>query len=99
MLEKKFTPKRTVCKVTFKIPGEWAQNSVHLVGDFNDWDEKANMLKKKKDHWETTLRLKPKSEYHFRYLLDGEKWENDDAADRYIVNEFGTDNSVLITGK
>ena len=99
MLEKKFTPKRTVCKVTFKIPDEWAQNSVQLVGDFNDWNEKADSLKKKNNHWETTLRLKPESEYHFKYLLDGEKWENDDAADRYIANEFGTDNSVLITGK
>lgn len=99
MLQKEFTPKRTVCKVTFAIPAEWAEKNVKLVGDFNDWDQSADALKKKKDKWETTLRLKPESEYRFKYVLDGERWENDDAADSYIPNEFGTEDSLLVTGK
>lgn len=100
MLQKNYTPKRTICKVTFAIPEEWANKEVKLVGDFNNWDVKsADKLEKKKDKWEITKRLKPESKYRFRYLIDGEVWENDDAADEYLPNEFGTEDSVVETGK
>jgi 1,4-alpha-glucan branching enzyme len=99
MLQKTFTPKRTVCKVTFSIPEEWADEKVQLVGDFNEWDQTANSLEKNKDKWEVTMRLKPENKYRFRYLLDGVRWENDDAADDYIPNEFGTEDSVVEVGK
>jgi 1,4-alpha-glucan branching enzyme len=99
MLQKKFTPKRTICKVTFSIPEQWAEKDVKLVGDFNDWDKDSDSLEKKDDKWEVTMRLKPENRYRFRYLLDGEVWENDDAADEYIPNEFGTEDSVVEVGK
>lgn len=99
MLSKNYTPKRTVCKVTFTLPEEWASSEVKLVGDFNDWDMKADKLEKKKGKWEITKRLKPENEYRFKYLIDGEVWENDDAADTYIPNEFGTEDSVVEVGK
>lgn len=98
MIEKKFTPKRTICKVTFRLPEEWAKNTVHVVGDFNEWDTDANPLEAKNGAWEATLRLEPNSEYRFRYLLDGENWANDDAADAYVENPYGSQDSVLITG-
>jgi hypothetical protein len=31
----------------------------------------------------------------FRYLLDGERWENDWTADAYVPNSFGSDDSVV----
>ncbi len=31
----------------------------------------------------------------FRYLLDGERWENDWAADGYVPNPFGSEDSLL----
>lgn len=99
MLTKVFTPKRTICKVTFSIPGEWAEKDVQLVGDFNDWDEDANSLELKGGRWETTLRLKPETTYRFKYLIDQERWENDDEADSYVDNIFGTEDSVLEIGK
>jgi 1,4-alpha-glucan branching enzyme len=99
MLQKKFTPKRTICKVTFSIPEQWAEKDVKLVGDFNEWDKSSDSLEKKNDKWEVTMRLKPENNYRFRYLLDGEVWENDDAADEYIPNEFGTEDSVVEVGK
>lgn len=99
MLQKKFTPKRTICKVTFSIPEEWAEKDVKLVGDFNEWDKKADSLEKKNDKWEITMRLKPENKYRFKYLLDGEVWENDDAADEYVPNDFGTQDSVVEVGK
>lgn len=99
MLQKKFTPKRTICKVTFSIPAQWADKDVKLVGDFNDWDKNSDSLEKKEDKWEVTMRLKPENQYRFKYLLDGEVWENDDAADDYIPNEYGTEDSVVEVGK
>jgi len=42
-----------------------------------------------------TISLKPGRRYRFRYLLDGERWENDWAADAYVSNPFGSDDSVV----
>jgi hypothetical protein len=33
--------------------------------------------------------------YRFRYLLDGQRWDNDWAADAYVRNDFGGDDSVV----
>jgi hypothetical protein len=42
-----------------------------------------------------TISLKPGSSYRFRYLLDGERWENDWAADSYIPNDYGGEDSLV----
>ncbi|SMO72406.1 isoamylase early set domain-containing protein [Gracilimonas mengyeensis] len=99
MISKNYTPKRTVCKVTFSLPEEWANEKVAIAGDFNDWDTSADELEKKDGSWETTLRLKPENTYRFKYFVDGERWENDDDADEYEANEFGTEDSVLVIGE
>jgi len=99
MISKEFTPKRTVCKVTLTLPEEWANKEVVVAGSFNDWDTSSDKLEKKNGKWTTTLRLKPENEYHFKYLIDGEKWENDDAADQYVPNEFGSEDSVIKIGE
>ncbi|MFV1883425.1 MAG: isoamylase early set domain-containing protein [Balneola sp.] len=99
MLEKKFTPKRTVCKVTFSVPSEIVSKKVTLAGDFNDWDPTSLELEKKNGVYETEVRLKPEAEYKFKYLIDGEVWENDYEADAYVPNEFGTEDSLVTIGK
>lgn len=99
MISKEFTPKKTICKVTLQIPAEWAEKEASVVGDFNEWDPQANKLEKKNGGWETVLRLKPETEYKFRYFLDGDRWENDDQADDYVANEYGTKDSVVVIGK
>ena len=99
MISKKFTPKRTICKVTLTLPKSWAKKEVAVAGTFNDWDTSEEKLEKKKGEWTTTLRLKPENEYKFKYFIDGERWENDDSADSYVSNEFGTEDSVITIGK
>lgn len=99
MIQKEYTPKRTVCKVKFSIPGEWADKEVAVAGDFNDWDTRSDKLEKNNNKWETILRVKPNQTYRFKYLIDGEHWENDDSADAYEPNEFGTEDSLLEVGK
>jgi hypothetical protein len=55
------------------------------------------MKKFKTGEFKTSLSLKTGQEYHFRYLIDGEKYENDWAADKYVPNpESGEDNSVIV---
>jgi 1,4-alpha-glucan branching enzyme len=70
---------------------------VHLVGDFNGWDKAANPMKRQKNGtFAASLSLECGREYQFRYLLDGDRWENDWQADKYLRNEFGGENSVVI---
>lgn len=99
MLLKKFTPKRTICKVTFTMPAEVAEKEVALAGEFNDWDATPLKLDPKKSEWTTEVKLKPENEYKFKYLIDGKVWENDFKADAYIPNEFGTEDSLVSIGK
>jgi 1,4-alpha-glucan branching enzyme len=95
MITKEYTPKRTVCKVTFALPADKAASSVSLVGDFNDWDTNANKLELKNDQWATTVRMAAGTETKFRYFVDGNSWENDDQADAFVANDFGTEDSVV----
>lgn len=85
-------------KVTFELPANGAE-SISVVGDFNGWDKDALLLKKRKKDgvWTASINLPVSQSYQFRYWLDGKKWENDWAADDYVPNGFGTDNSVLNT--
>lgn len=99
MLEKKFTPKRTICKVTFTVPSEIVEKEVAVAGDFNEWETTPLSLDEKEGVFKTEIKLKPESEYKFKYLIDGENWENDHAADAYVMNEFGTEDSLVIIGK
>ena len=42
-----------------------------------------------------TIELDAGRVYRFRYLLDGQRWDNDWAADAYVRNDFGGDDSVV----
>ena len=53
-------------------------------------------MKRRKDgSFSQTISLKPGQQYRFRYVLDGKRWENDWAADAYLPNPFGTEDSVV----
>jgi 1,4-alpha-glucan branching enzyme len=97
MLKKVYKETKTgpVCQVTFKLPNQVKASTAHLLGEFNDWDPTINPMKRlKSGGFSVTVRLTP-GIYRFRYLLDGEKWENDWAADSYMPNEYGSDDSVV----
>lgn len=87
------------CKVTFRLPqaaAMGAQNVV-LAGDFNNWDTTAApMTRLKNGDFKITLTLDAGREFRFRYLVDGSRWENDWSADRYMRNDYGADDSVVI---
>ena len=83
--------------VTFTLPSEVGAGDVLLCGDFNGWTAGGTPLRRGSDGaWQVTVPLEPGNSYHFRYLLDGQRWENAWQADRYEPNPFGSDNSVVI---
>jgi hypothetical protein len=56
-------------------------------------------MKRLKDgSFTVTLNLETGKSFQYRYLLDKEMWENDDAADTYVRSNFGDcENSVVTT--
>ena len=70
MLKKQPLKSKPVCKVTFTLPESVKAESAYLVGDFNNWDEKATEMKKlkKNGQFTITLELDKEKEYQFRYL-------------------------------
>lgn len=71
--------------------------TVILVGEFNNWDEESTPMQRQKNgDFMTVLELETGREYHFRYCLDGTKWENDWYADKYEPNPFGGYDSVVV---
>lgn len=96
MLKKNYTKTGRYCRVTFKLPAEVEAESVALCGDFNDWSREANPMKRLKDgSYSVTVSLPADESYRFRYLLDGERWENDWDADEYVPNSYGSEDSVV----
>lgn len=97
MVKKRFFKTKDTCEITFEYNGEHA-NEAALVADFNDW-KPLPMKKAKKagSPFRVMVRLPKESEYQFRYFVDQQTWQNDEAADAYWANEFGESNSVINT--
>ncbi|WP_191013359.1 isoamylase early set domain-containing protein [Treponema zioleckii] len=99
-VKKSFSKDKKTCNVTFTVSPEAAQGAkkITIAGDWNSWSSTEQALKKGKDgSFSIKIALEAGKEYQFRYLLDGTRWENDWAADKYIPAPFSqTDNSVVI---
>ncbi len=96
---KKYLKTKPVCNVTFSISAKDGKGfkTVSVVGDFNDWNPKTNMMKKlKSGEFKSIIKLACDNEYQFRYFLDGETWKNENESDRFVVTSFGdSENSVI----
>ena len=101
MIKKQYIKSRDVYKVTFRLareeqPEDYRIESVHLVGDFNDWDRTSlPMQALKSGDFKVNVDLEPGSKYEFRYLLNNKRWYNDWEADEYVLGDFGKDNCVV----
>ncbi len=96
MLKKTVAKNGETARVTFSVPPEVEAQEVWVCGEFNDWSETSHPLTQRKDgRFSTTLTLDTGRDYRFRYLLDGERWENDWEADGYLPNEYGSEDSVV----
>src|SRR5664280_1513882 len=82
--------------VTFELTAAAAAAAVSVCGDFNDWSPTSHQLTRTDNgSFQATLELPAGRRWRFRYLLDGQRWENDWAADDYLPNGHGGDDSVV----
>lgn len=99
MIKKQFLKSKPVCKATFTLPIEAANDaeSVVIVGEFNDWkvEEGVQMKKQKNGIFKAVVELESGKEYQFRYLADGSNWINDAEADHYVASPYGVENCVV----
>lgn len=98
-ITKKYLQTKPICKVKFRVTKAMGKNSrtIHLVGDFNNWDKLANPMKKLKNNtYVIEIALNAGKEHQFKYLIDGESWANDPESDKYIANGFQGENSVIV---
>jgi hypothetical protein len=95
-MKKTYVKNGRTCRVTFEVQPEGNVQTASVCGEFNAWDTTEHSMKRRKDGcFAVTLSLVTGQQYRFRYLLDGERWENDGAADAYLPNPFGSEDSVI----
>ncbi len=83
--------------VIFTLSAAVQAESVALCGDFNDWSADATPLELGSDgYWRVAVALQPGRSYRYRYLINGERWENARDADAYVPNPYGGTDSVVV---
>ncbi|MDD5091123.1 MAG: hypothetical protein PHQ23_09420, partial [Candidatus Wallbacteria bacterium] len=83
--------------VTFALyaPGK---TSVHVTGDFNNWDKTANPMDSDSDGiWTTSVKLNS-GEYRYKFILNGTAFIGDPYATDVDWQSFGP-NGVVTVGK
>lgn len=87
--ETKATKRRAAFELNAPEAGE-----VFLAGSFNEWNPSNRPLKRdKKGVWATIMLLTPGA-YEYRFVVDGEWWDDPKATERR-ANEHGTQNCVI----
>jgi len=86
--------------VTFTLDPRVGARVAVLCGEWNGWALDAHVMEQDEGGgFSVTVVLEPGRRYRFRYLLDGERWENDWEADAYEANDFGEEDSIVdLTG-
>ena len=82
--------------VTFTVDPRAGARTAAVCGEWNDWSAGADVMHRDAGGgFSLTVDLDAGRAYRFRYLLDGQRWDNDWAADAYVRNDFGGDDSVV----
>lgn len=94
MLTKRFFKTNHETEVAFEHNSD-VSNRVALIAEFNNWQPVSMQYSKKYKAFRTKVRLPINCDYQFRYLINNQVWQNDHQADRYLINRFGIDNSIV----
>jgi hypothetical protein len=81
--------------VTFTLAAAVGASRAAVCGEWNNWSADRDVMGPDESGFTHTVELEPGRRYRFRYLLDGYRWENDWAADAYVPNDHGGDDSVV----
>lgn len=99
-IKKQFLKSKPICKVKFTLPKAQAAGAeqVHIVGEFNDWDQEATaMTRLKNGSFTATLDLPKNSNLQFRYLADADKWINEENADGFVPGNVGEEQNCVLS--
>jgi len=83
-----------IAQFVARFPGA---RSVSVVGSFNDW-RAGQIPLEDRDHdgvWRGVVVL-PAGTHEYMFVVDGERWVSDPLAGRYVEDDFGRENSLLI---
>jgi 1,4-alpha-glucan branching enzyme len=86
-------------KVTFVLPEDHPYgDDLSVVGEFNDWTTgEHRFVRRSNQTYSTNVMLPEGNRYAFRYYSEEDGWVNEEAADDYESNEFGSTNCVVNT--
>ena len=91
------TRRDTVYMVRFVL-ADGNAHTVSLVGDFNEWEKRANPLTPDKPGvWSTQVALAP-GRHEYAFVVDGKRWVADPTADN-VADDFDTPSSVVTVGR
>jgi len=83
--------------VHFALTSPLAHN-VAVAGSFNGWDAASLILHQDANGvWEATVPL-PVGEHRYSFVVDGQRWVPDPAAQAQVDDGFGGTNSVIVVG-
>jgi hypothetical protein len=91
----KTTGRNGTMSVTFTLAAAVDASQAAICGEWNDWSADRDIMEPTGVGFTRTVELQDGRCYRFRYLLDGHRWENDCAADAYVPNEHGSDDSLV----
>lgn len=86
-------------KVTFVLPEDHPyEDDISVVGDFNEWTPGEHRFVRRSNQTYSTNVLLPEAErFAFRYYSEEDGWINEEEADDFEPNAFGTTNCVVVT--
>ena len=85
------------CRVTFRMNTSDGIDRAWVAGEFNGWSTDATPLERQTDgSLAADVVLETGKAYRYRFYLGRDRWENDWAADRYVDNDDGDADSVVV---
>ena len=95
MVSKRYFKTRDEAEVTFEIDIAGIESAA-VVAESHGWTpQPMKRSRRGRGPFRLKVRVPRNHTVQFRYLLDGSRWENDEAADAYWPNALGSDNSVV----
>lgn len=81
-------------KIIFFYHNDEAER-VMLAGDFNNWNAAQIRFNKPNGIWRAEIAAPPPGRYHYKFVVDGERWIDDPSNGLKTPDHYGGFNSVL----
>jgi 1,4-alpha-glucan branching enzyme len=88
------SPRTVTVHLTLEAP---TARTVSVVGDWNQWNPDAHVMKDANEDgvWEIRLKLEPDQVYQYQFIINDERWIPDPESPVKVDDGFGGTNSVL----